>query len=138
MSRPIATRTHLMMLMAMMTLLSACATTQPPQPVAKDDADRLFLKLVDIARAPTSATIHDLLDVSELVHRIPTSGDDCMSKNTLLLNATETALNNDLADDNPANWARESADMRQSLRRLQAMPLQTGGCAGRAFPQVKI
>ncbi|HVI88851.1 MAG TPA: hypothetical protein VM659_11130 [Dongiaceae bacterium] len=115
------------------TLLAACATTQP---AAHDDADRLFLKYLEIAQRPSPATIEDELDLATQAKRLSEGGDPCLlAKNRSILDpylmATLTI------DKNDANWPQASAEGRQILRKLQKTPMPSG-CAGHEFPQVKI
>jgi len=115
------------------TLLAACATTQP---VAHDDADRLFLRHLEIAQRPSPATIEDELDLATQAKKLSEDSDPCLlAKSRPLLNmylvATLTINKND------TNWPQASAEARQILKNVQKTPMPSG-CAGHEFPQVKI
>jgi len=114
-------------------LLNACATSQT---VAHDDADRLFLKYVELAQRSSPATIEDQLNLATQAKKLSAESDPCLSaKSQPLLNMYLVATLT--IDKNDANWPQASAEARQILKNVQKTPMPSG-CAGHEFPQVRI
>jgi hypothetical protein len=119
---------------SLVAAVAACATPQPPQ--AHDVADRLFLKLAEVAQRSTPVTVRDTEELIALVDEIPTSGDACMSKNVAALESARTIVTT--AEDVKSGWTEQSFEMRRELKHLQSVPLTGAGCDGRGFPNVQI
>lgn len=113
-------------------LLTGCAGST----ATHDEADRLFLKYVEIARRSTPPTIQDQLDLAAQAKKLSHDDDPCLlAKDRSILDPYLMATLTIDKDD--ANWPQASAEGRQLLEKLQKTPMPNG-CTGREFPPVEI
>ena len=117
--------------------LSACAATQ--QSLARDDADRLFLKYVEITGRPSPITLVEMEEVGTIQADIVAGTDYCAWwKSALMLKVELIMIENLIDGGTVADIERRNAEARQELKRLETAPIPTQYCAGHSFPQVTI
>lgn len=119
------------------TLLSACATQQ--QPLVHDDADRLFLKYVDIAQRLSPMNSDEAEETADIMDRIAASKDTCTGwKIFKLLPVTVLMLAGGFTPITIAELQDKKEEARRDLKNLQDAAALGQYCPSRGFPQVQI
>lgn len=118
-------------------LLSACTSMTSPQAPGQDNADRLFLRYVDIAKRPTLVNADDMTEINHLTSLISTRKNSCeQGKNEAMRNIRRVVTNNYKYGSTAEDLAVSHAAVRQELKQIQATSIS--GCEGHGFPQVAI
>jgi len=122
---------------AVSLLLSACASMTSPQNPGPDNADRLFLKYVDISKRTTLVNADDMTEINHLTALISTRKNACeMSKNEALRQVRASVARNYLYGSTTEDLAASNAANRQQLKQIETTSISA--CDGRGFPQVAI
>jgi len=129
--------TALAALLAAPILLSACANMASPQNPGPDNADKLFLKYVDISKRKTLVNADDMTEINHLTALISTRKNACeQGKNEALRPVRDAVNRNYLYGSTAEDLAASNAANRQQLKQIDSSAIS--GCDGRGFPKVDI
>ncbi|HWT96800.1 MAG TPA: hypothetical protein VN229_04275 [Terriglobales bacterium] len=129
--------TILVAAMAVPMLLSACSTMTSPQTPKQDNADKLFLRYVDISKRTTLVNADDMTEINHLTALISTRKNACeQGKNAALRPVRDAVNRNYLYGSTAEDLAISNAANRQQLKQIETTSISS--CDGHNFPKVGI
>jgi len=129
--------TTFMAALAFPMMLTACASMTSPQAPRQDNADRLFLKYVDISKRPTLVNADDMVEINHLTALISARKNACeMGKNEAMRQVRTAVDNNYKYGSTAEDLAASHAAARQELKRIETTSISA--CEGHGFPRVDI
>jgi hypothetical protein len=115
-------------------LLAACANMATQQKPGLDNADRLFLKYVEISKRPTLLTPDDMTQINHLSGLISARKKECeQRKNEAMRPVWTLVVNNYKNGVAPADLPATHAAALTELKRIETTSISS--CGEHGFPQ---